>query len=903
PKSNINYWCDKVFEGTNWNYEIQMDWSGYDTSRDNDKIYEDAYAAAWDVSNENKFIPTTVIQAKEKERLIDIEESNRYNITQTIAENFGVHCRYEYEHDSDYHIIARKVIFYNAFVQEALGPIDINYAYDTTDISREMDSKDTITKMYVKTLTDSNTESGLATISDTTANKSQEDYLLNFDYLYSIGTISKEQYNAVEPYEIEMHNFNTNLKLYERQIATLENERIEASAAKMVAKNAMTLDQERISANNALLNSITNDTGFVEVNSTRPDTCAAIESGSTYYINMRQKGIDPSTLHLYTNFTPGQPLESVNEIKTYTLEKDEFGNLIKIKNIVVNFPSQSKIIYVIYNYSPRLYYENILKTWETRYIKDNDDYVYYNEKVEDIDNTIINIKNLYDNILEQKTTAIVRFERLMGSAIREGFWQPEDEYAKYGEKHEDNFNLLNTSSFNNNLASIGWDNELFDEEEKHYFNISVAQEIKYYYCIDLSGHLSDFVEYADNLNQISFIYRNTTLPTGASEDDVRYLSILPFGSQALLRFLRPINGGTVIPVLMLIGLNVEDYSESVHNPRIGILTTEEQNNQIVTKVEEIISNTNIHLIASPEDYDIVYPRIRINSSFVKDTEDSLILKRNNISINKYEDYYILSRLENNSDLKYFITIKPELIFKNGTYGAYTCLYELSNAGLFMYLDGLQVLKENAYPRVSYEIKPTFVNDEFIRYAYKYLNYIVHINDPELKFEYVKGYITELHLKLDSPKDDTITIDNYKTKFEDLFSTIVAQTEQMQKNSTLIGIAAQAFTPTGGLQADLVQTVMNRVDLNYAFNNGTLTINEEDGIWGTSDDGVVAFRGGGIFTATEKDDNDEWIWNTGILPSGINANLITTGQLDTNLIRIFAGNDLKLQMNGDGLFAY
>jgi len=29
--------------------------------------------------------------------------------------------------------------------------------------------------------------------------------------------------------------------------------------------------------------------------------------------------------------------------------------------------------------------------------------------------------------------------------------------------------------------------------------------------------------------------------------------------------------------------------------------------------------------------------------------------------------------------------------------------------------------------------------------------------------------------------------------------------------------------------------------------------------------VVAYRGGGIFTATKKDENGNWIWNTGIVP--------------------------------------
>lgn len=904
PKSNINYWCDKVFDNTNWTYEIQMDWSGYDTSREPNIIYEDAYAAAWDVRND-KFIPTTVVKSKEKERLIDVEESNRYNISQTIAETFGVHCRYQYEHDNDYHITNRKVIFYNSFIQESLGPIDVNYAYDTANISREMDSKDTITKMYVKTLTDSNTESGLATIADAAANKSQEDYLLNFDYLYSIGTISQEQYDAVEPYEIEMHRLNEELKGCERQINALENQKIDAAAAEAVAKNAVSLDNERISANNDLLNAITNNTGVVHVTAARPDTCVIISNNNNNsYITLRQKGIIPTTIHIYENFTPGATNALSNEINSYTLNYDEFGNLTKISNITPS-SENTHIVYLIYDYEPQLYYENILKTWEIRLARDTNEQQFQEQVLENINAELTNLNAIKESKLNEKKDAIRRFEHLMGPAIREGYWQPEDEYAKYGEKKTEILTLNSAAEFNDNLSSIGWDNELFEEEDKNYYEIEITQTQEYYPCIKLPN-LNVFRKY--DLNKISFIYQDTTAPQGAVTDDIRYLRFLPIGSQCQLRFLR--DSENVIPVLMLTGLkdvNYDIFNNSYSHPRIGILTTEVNNGSIDSNIYVIIDEATVRQNLIPSSaaasYEIVYSRIQINSANLKVTEDSLVLRYGNIVFNNYEDYYVLGRLDNSTNIfRYYITIKPEVLFKKSNYGSYNLLYELSNTGLFMYLDALQVMKENAYPRVSYEIKPTFVNDEFIRYAYKYLNYIIHINDPELKFEYVKGYITELHLNLDSPKDDTITIDNYKTKFEDLFSTIVVQTEEMKKNSTLIGMAAQAFTPTGGLQADLVQTVMDKVDLNYAFNNGTLTINEEDGIWGTSDSGVVAFRGGGIFTATEKN-NGEWIWNTGILPSGINASLITTGQLDTNLIRVFAGNDLKFQLNGNGLYAY
>lgn len=910
PHNNIDYWSHKVLDDTNWIFEVQMDWTGWE-ARASNKIYEDAFAADWKIEND-VLIPASMVAQKEKERLIDVEESNIYNITQTIAETFGVHCRYEYIHNEDYHIIGRKVIYYNNFIQEKLGELDINYAYNTEEISREIDSKDTVTKMFVKTLQDSNTESGLATIMDTTANKSGEDYLLNFDYLYAIGNITQEQYDEVPKYEALMHQFNEQLKLIENQLAALDDKLIDAKAEAAVAKNSISLDQERISAANDLLNALTNNTGILQVTDSRPDTCAAIESSDNkYYINVRQKGIIATSIKIYKTYDSAASSNKLtNQVTSGIIEYDEFNNIIKINNLSVDFASNAaKILYLIYDYTPQLYYENIRKVWESRLAKDTDNYNIQSQLVATLEERIDDLKESQDELLEDKEAAIKRFERLMGPAIREGYWQPEDEYAKYGERHNDNLTLSTTAIFNDNLASIGWDTVLFDDEQDISYKMGIDSNIEYYQFVDLSDEPLDiFTDYKDNLNKISFIYQDTSAPEN-SENDLLYLHFLSIGSQSQLAFLK--RNDVIKPILLITGLKGVNL-ETIKNFRIGILTTEIDENDpsiINVNITDILSPATITSGVSTDK--IVYPRIRINSNTLKNSEDKLNIKISNKILSNYEDYYILSRedVENEgtaNEISYFrnyITFKPELLFKLGTYPTFNLYYELANTGLIIYLDAMQVLRENAYPHVSYSIKPTLMNENFTQNAHKYLNRIVHINDYELKFENVQGYISELHLKLDSPKDDDITIENYKTKFEDLFSSIVVQTEQMQKNSVIIGMTSQAFTNAGNLKTNVVQSVINQANLNYAFNNGTLTIDENDGIWGISDSGVVAFRGGGIFTATEKDENDEWIWNTGILPSGINASLITTGQLDTNLIRVFAGDDLKFQLNGDGLFAY
>jgi len=66
-----------------------------------------------------------------------------------LAKEFGVFCRYEYEHDDNFHICGRKVIYYNNFIMEEEGAIDITYPYNASTISRESDSTDLVTKLYI----------------------------------------------------------------------------------------------------------------------------------------------------------------------------------------------------------------------------------------------------------------------------------------------------------------------------------------------------------------------------------------------------------------------------------------------------------------------------------------------------------------------------------------------------------------------------------------------------------------------------------------------------------------------------------------------------------------------------------------------------------------------------------
>lgn len=951
PHSTLQYWMNKFMDykpssgyidNSKWYYKIEMNWDAYSNTatgvRDSNKIYEDEYVSSWN-ETETGYTPNQVEVAKEKERLVDLEESNIYNITQELAETFGVFVKYEYEHDENLHIVGRTIIFYNNYMKEDEGYIDLTYPYSTSAITRSRDGKDVTTKMYVRPADDESSASGLVTIMNVEANKSREDYLLNFDYLYSIGGITAEQYAEVPIYEKNVGACNRKLEAIEGPLLSLQGRVPELEAAVTLHTNAIQLDKERIDNSNDLLNQLTNGEGTITIDSSSPRTAILLQSTKTdgnnsYYINVTEHGVLTETVKIYRyyNFTSKNFNYPDNysiiklrgkssEIETGTPENDEFGNLIKISSLYKG-NNDSSVVYLTFSYVPKLYYDRVKQTWEERLAKDEAELQKSQDELNSVKNKILAYQTEYNNWLRQKKEYISAFEKMMGPAIRESYWQPDD-YHDYGDNYVDGDNCVDAFTFSGNpnttipgsseLTELLWDKKPFDDEQLGSYDVTVSQIVTYYPVIDLSGH-EEYVK--NNLNKLSFMfydYRNPGL-----EKTPRNIRNFPVGSLSQYGFAAIDN--TVKPVLIITGVESCTQesrirmTDNTYEPTVGVLTTTIEGSNITTTIaagswQPTFLNTGINGVFTA--INLVYPRIRIASLALKTSSDMLAITYNNVALKDYEDYYILTRDDTTieyGDLQYsssyYITFKPEaMLAQGGIDKAVMIQFNISNADISIYLDAIKVLKENAFPKVSYTIDPSVVDENFSYTLYNQLNRICNINDNDLKFENIQGYISELELDCDNPENDKIEIKNYKTKFEDLFSSIVAQTEAMKKSAYTINLASQAFTSTGTIDADVFKNTVMKVDLNYAFNNGKLIIDEKNGIWGISDSGVVAFRGGGIFTATEKDSNGNWKWNTGIVPQGINADLISSGQLDTNRIKIYAGDRIAFQLNGDGLFAY
>ena len=851
PKANVQYWCSKIgltkypilpmeiINPGRWYYEIKMDWSTmpYATQRLSDIVYEESYVRSWD----SFLYPKKIEPMKEKERIVDMHESNIYNITQEIAKQFGIYCRYEYKYDNNYHIIERKVIFFNNYLHDR-DTLSLTYPHSSKSISREMDGTDIVTKMYVLPMSDETTLAGEANICECSANKTLEDYILNFDYLKDTRGITDEQVEEIKEYEKDMAEVNNILIPLSNQIAMYERQKTEIEAKITYYKNSVSLDTEQIRQNNALAleliakynNSNTPGQYIDAYNENNPTSAMIIEDkDGLYYINLKnqKKGLVLNTLHLYREYSTSTH-ELSGEITNYSIEYDEYGVATGIYGIS---PTQdSSRVYLTYEYNPMLYYDTIIQTWSEKLYQDTAALEEYENKLENLDEygepvEPYGVQTLLDNAyetqqnwLEYKQNKMKRFEEIMRPALREGYWQPEN-YQDYSEKYSFSKNLSNQTimaehaTIDNLEYFITWDTNIFDTEQDLYYENGVKQEHIVYPCINISSIYSKIQELYTHYDNLYIMFNNNYVdpPQDVTEafSNIKNIRSFAIGSEAVFSFIR--SHGQVFPALILTGaksmtqkelswmrsansyislgtlvknitgktvyINVNPDLTSLSDNSFWLFNGEscwmvdpEQDPQEETTY--IINNTFSNTCQ------VVFPRIRIYSLQFKTSSDTLFINYDNELLESYRDYYITNDIMSDGRSAYIITIKPEVMARHALYtGLLEVDCALSNASTAIYLDALEISKENAYPRVSYTITPNLLNPYISSTLYGKLNWLVMINDTQLKFDHVFGYISKLDLDLDAPWNDAIEVKNYKNKFEDLFSTIIAQTEAMQRN--------------------------------------------------------------------------------------------------------------------------
>ena len=176
-----------------------------------------------DETNPVSSLPSGYIvnQTYEKCRTIEVSQSNRFNITQQIAETFEVWCRYEIEHDDKGAIISKTVTLTDNYGQE--NNIGFRYGVNLSKIARTVKSDELVTKLYVPEIENSAAADGYCSISEAKLNPSGENFLIDFSYFINKGMLDEETL-YLDIYGVESGYYTVLKKLNEEYISIIKTQ-------------------------------------------------------------------------------------------------------------------------------------------------------------------------------------------------------------------------------------------------------------------------------------------------------------------------------------------------------------------------------------------------------------------------------------------------------------------------------------------------------------------------------------------------------------------------------------------------------------------------------------------------------------------------------------------------------
>lgn len=234
-----------------------------------------------------------------------------------------------------------------------------------------------------------------------------------------------------------------------------------------------------------------------------------------------------------------------------------------------------------------------------------------------------------------------------------------------------------------------------------------------------------------------------------------------------------------------------------------------------------------------------------------------------------------------------------------------------------YLEGLNVARTSSRPKVTYSINvtdigmlegysaydidvgdKTFIEDvEFFGYVY------INSGGSTLRQPYREEVVvTEIKEFLDSPEKNSIQIQNYKNQFDDLFQRITAATEQLQYASGGYNRASVAFNNDGTINADILQSTMATYPLTIQNADNKSIVWDSDGFKAVDTKNlnkIIQITGGKI--GLSEDGGKTFL--TAITAEGINTNMLTAGQINTDKILIGNSKDFAFRWDKIGLNAY
>lgn len=163
-------------------------------------------------------------------------------------------------------------------------------------------------------------------------------------------------------------------------------------------------------------------------------------------------------------------------------------------------------------------------------------------------------------------------------------------------------------------------------------------------------------------------------------------------------------------------------------------------------------------------------------------------------------------------------------------------------------------------------------------------------------------ISEITSVFDSPEQDTITVQNYKTQFEDLFQRITATTQSLQYNEGGYARAASIVEPTGEINSQtLAKSFEYNEQLAWRATDDSIVINTTGitAVDTTNPQNMVRLSSAGLQISSDGGVT----WTTGVSGAGISTQNLTAGNINVDNIQILSGSYPTFQWNKYGLSAY
>ena len=231
-----------------------------------------------------------------------------------------------------------------------------------------------------------------------------------------------------------------------------------------------------------------------------------------------------------------------------------------------------------------------------------------------------------------------------------------------------------------------------------------------------------------------------------------------------------------------------------------------------------------------------------------------------------------------------------------------------------YLDALQVSNTSAQPTVSYTINVVEISElEGYEWYLFDAGDKTYVEDIEFFGWANKGgvltpareevIISEVEWHLDEPDQNIITVQNYKTRFEDLFQRISAAVQTVQYNEATYAKISTLLDANGTINQDVLLESLNRISgqKHNLTSDGSVIIDGDRILVQNLNNlaNCVIINSEGIRISSDGGQT----WRTAIDGQGINIGTVYTGTLNTQNVVIGSSDNPSFRWDKSGISAY